>query len=321
MKYCKLQKGDKIVVIAPSTASAIISESNRQIATQRLQELGLQVELDTRCEEAEFYGTASIQARVQQIHEAFQRPDIQGVFSFIGGFHSNQLLPYLDFDLLKSKPKFFCGYSDITALNNALLAKAGLISLNGPHFSSFAEEQGFEYTMQHFKNLAFNAQDTVEAPEFWSDDLWFLNQNDRDFIPHTGHIALNAAQVSGTVLGGNISTFRLLQGTEFMPNLAGDIILFLEEAGGEESANSFIRTLVSISQQGFFKQVKGLVIGKFQKAAKRDIQVLQQFLLSHPSFAKLPIVLEANFSHVTPRFSLPIGAQCELQGEQIKFWI
>ncbi len=319
MKYCQLKSGDKVVVIAPSTASSLIDEKVREIAIKRLEALGLQVELDLTCEEAEFYGTANIAVRIEQIHKAFARTDIQGIFTFIGGFHSNQLLPFLDFELIAKNPKFFSGYSDITALNNALLAKAKLVTLNGPHFSSFGEQQGFEYTMQHFKNLAFKGSDQVLAPLQWSDDLWFLDQDKREFLPHQGHIVLNPAKVSGTVLGGNISTFRLLQGTPFMPEVEGEIILFLEEAGGEENSNTFIRTLVSISQQDFFKQVTGLVIGKFQKVSKRDLQALQSFLESHPSFKDLTIILEANCSHVTPRFSIPIGGQCTIEGDKISF--
>ena len=100
MKYCQLKSGDKVVVIAPSTASSLIDEKVREIAIKRLEALGLQVELDLTCEEAEFYGTANIAVRIEQIHKAFARTDIQGIFTFIGGFHSNQLLPFLDFELI-----------------------------------------------------------------------------------------------------------------------------------------------------------------------------------------------------------------------------
>ena len=56
------------------------------------------------------------QERVADLHDAFADQQVRAVLCTIGGLHSAQLLPLLDFDLIAANPKVFCGYSDITSL-------------------------------------------------------------------------------------------------------------------------------------------------------------------------------------------------------------
>ncbi len=89
----------------------------------------------------------------------------------LGGYNSNGLLKHLDYDLIRENPKFFCGYSDITALNNAIYTKTGLVTYSGPHFSSFGMEKGLEYTTDYFlKCVTSNEPIEVLPSETWSDD-------------------------------------------------------------------------------------------------------------------------------------------------------
>lgn len=120
----------------------------------------------------------------------------------IGGFNSNQLLRYLDYELIRRNPKLFCGYSDITALSNAIYAKTGLITYSGPHFSTFGMERGIEYTAEHFlAAMTTNEVMTVKAVEQWSDDAWYLDQERRDFIPNEGWAILQTGACEGTIIG------------------------------------------------------------------------------------------------------------------------
>ena len=79
----------------------------------------------------------SISDRVADIHEAFRDKNVKAILTVIGGYNINQLLDYIDFKLIKENPKIFCGFSDITALSNAIYSKTGLVTYYGPHFSSF----------------------------------------------------------------------------------------------------------------------------------------------------------------------------------------
>jgi muramoyltetrapeptide carboxypeptidase LdcA involved in peptidoglycan recycling len=72
------------------------------------------------------------------------------LMTVIGGYNSNELLPSLDWELIRANPKIFCGYSDITALQGAILARAGLVTYCGPHWSSFGMARHFGQTLRWF---------------------------------------------------------------------------------------------------------------------------------------------------------------------------
>ncbi|MFI6792971.1 LD-carboxypeptidase [Nonomuraea sp. NPDC050383] len=102
------------------------------------------------------------------------------VLTVIGGYNSNELLPFLDWELIRAHPKILCGYSDITALQNAILARAGLATYSGPHWSTFGMRDHFEQTLRWFTSVMFDtAPVTLTPASHWSDDLWFLDQGRR----------------------------------------------------------------------------------------------------------------------------------------------
>lgn len=89
----------------------------------------------------------------------------------------------------------------------------------------------------------------IDNSKYYRDDLWFINQENYNKRINRGMVVLNSGEAEGTILGGNLCTFNLLQGTEFMPN-AKSIILFLED--DSESAENFLlefdRNLESLMQ-------------------------------------------------------------------------
>lgn len=100
--------------------------------------------------------SSSIKSRVEDLHDAYKDKSIKAIFTVIGGFNSNQLLKYLDYDLIKGNPKILCGYSDITALTNAITAKTGIVSYSGLHFSTWAMKKEFEYNLEYFRKCLMN---------------------------------------------------------------------------------------------------------------------------------------------------------------------
>ena len=72
------------------------------------------------------------------------------VIACLGGFNANQLLRHLDYDLIAKHPKILCGFSDITALINAIYSKTGLVTYHGPHYSTFGFDRESEYTRKTF---------------------------------------------------------------------------------------------------------------------------------------------------------------------------
>ena len=106
----KLKSGDEVRVIAPSGSLKIIAEENIDHAVRSIEALGLKVTFGKNVNEVDIMGSSSIASRVEDLHEAFADKNIKAILTVIGGFNSNQLLSYLDYDLIKKNPKIFCGF-------------------------------------------------------------------------------------------------------------------------------------------------------------------------------------------------------------------
>ncbi|CAH0347356.1 putative murein peptide carboxypeptidase [Bacillus sp. CECT 9360] len=200
-----LKAGDEIRIIAPSRSMAIIKGEQREIAEDRLKQLGFNVTYGKNINDHDEFFSNSIEARVEDLHEAFADRNVKGILTVIGGYNANQLLRSIDYELIRRNPKVFCGYSDITGLNLAILQKAGLVSYSGPHFSTFGVKAGFEYTQDYFLKAVTEAKEyTIEASETWSDDAWFLDQHNRTFHKNEGYRILQEGAAEGTIIGGNL---------------------------------------------------------------------------------------------------------------------
>lgn len=310
----KLKIGDEVRVVAPSSSLSIISQENREMSLKRLSDLGLKITFSKNCEEIDEFDSSSIKSRVDDLHEAFSDKNVKGVLMAIGGFNVNQILKYLDYDLIKNNPKVICGFSDITALSNAIYAKTGLINYSGPAFATFGMIEGNEYTADYFKKcLMENGSFEIELSKEWSDDKWYIDQSKREFIKNAGPYAVNEGEASGTIIGGNLCTLNLLQGTEFMPSLK-DSILFLEddEMVGDLSAVSFDRDLQSLIHQPDFQYVKGVVIGRFQKKSAITREKITKILKTKKELDNIPVAVDFDFGHTTPLFTFPIGGTAKL---------
>lgn len=318
----KLKQADEIRVISPSRSLAIIAPKIIEIATERLKKLGFKVTFSKHVKKRDEFDSSPIKSRIEDIQEAFLDKKVKAILTVIGGFNSNQLLKYLDYNLIKSNPKIFCGYSDITALQNAIYAKTGLVTYSGPHFSTFGMLKGIEYTLEYFQKCLMEEKPfEIKPSKFWSDDPWYKDQENRKFIKNKGYLIINKGGAEGTLIGGNLSTLNLLQGTEFMPPLE-EKILFLED-DELSSPPIFSRDLQSLIHQPGFKKVKGLVIGRFQLKSKMTEELLKKIIKTREELNQIPVIANVDFGHTTPQATLPIGGKVKIlaKSNQIKIEI
>jgi len=98
----KLKQGDEIRIIAPSRSLALLSQENKDLATKKLEELGFKVTFGFNVDEKDEFISSSIESRVKDIHDAFSDKNVKAILTVIGGFNCNQLLSYLDYDLIKN---------------------------------------------------------------------------------------------------------------------------------------------------------------------------------------------------------------------------
>ena len=302
----KLRSGSSLRVVAPSRSMSIIGLEIRSEANRKLARMGLQVSVGDHVNVCDDFASSPVQQRIADLHAAFADPQVDGILTVIGGFNVNQLLTGIDYSLVAANPKVLCGFSDITALSNALYAQTGLVGYSGPHYSSFGMKHHFDYTQAYFEDCVMSGQPIDVAPSLaWSDDQWFIDQETRHAEVNPGWWVLNEGEATGTIVGGNLCTFNLLQGTSFMPTLAGTVV-FVED-DDQVKPWDFDRDLVSLLQQPGFSGVRALVIGRFQRATAMTRELLTQIVATKPELHDIPVIANVDFGHTTPTITFPIG--------------
>ena len=314
----KLKKGDTICVIAP--ASSIVSFKPKNLkrkAMERMEKsLGLKVVFSKNSHETNKFYLSSIKSRVSDLHSAFKNKNVKGIACARGGFNSNEFLSYIDWNIIKKNPKPIWGYSDITVLSNALYAKTGLVTYSGPTFSTMGakeEKNIMKYILESFQKCLMTDVPFNIIPSKYFNERKLKAQKNK------GLTVLQSGNCKGTVIGGNLCSLNLLQGTPYMPDLKNKI-LFLEDDdfGGKLSPLEFARNLESLLQCKDGLTVKGIVLGRFQKGFNMDIDRMK-FILSNTKISKnIPIIYNVDFGHTAPMITFPIGGEVAIQATKSK---
>lgn len=304
----KLKPGDEIRVITPSASLAIPQEWNteklRNDALKKLNDLGFTVSFGKYVNECDEFMSSAIEKRADDLHEAFSDKNVKMILCAIGGFNANQLLRYLDYSLIKLNTKIFCGYSDITVLTNAILKKSGLVTYSGPHYTTFGCNFDADYIVGYFKKCVVdNRPYNVMPSDKWSDF--------KGVYDNTGYWTINEGGAEGMILGGNLSTFNQLHGTEYMPDL-NNSILYIEDDSLVDS-RIFDRDLQSLIHQSGFENVKGIVIGRFQPESNITKDLLVEIIKTKKELNTIPVIANADFGHTKPLFTFPIGGKTRIK--------
>jgi muramoyltetrapeptide carboxypeptidase len=193
-----------------------------------------------------------------------------------------------------------------------MLAKADLVTYSGPHYSTFGMKLYFDYVLNYFKRCLMTDEPfEVQPSDEWTDDAWYMNQDDRKPKKNEGWWVINKGQACGSIQGGNLCTFNLLQGTEYMPSLK-DTILFVED-DAEVLPHHFDRDMVSLIQQPGFEGVRGIVIGRFQQKSKMSRELLTELIRSKKELKHIPIIANVDFGHTNQLITYPIGGKAEIK--------
>lgn len=320
----KLDKNKKIGVIAPaSSVRGVCSESVIQRGYNYLKTKGFLIEEGESVRKITQKHTAgSVSLRVNDIHNFVKRKDIGCIMAFWGGFNTNQLLDYLDYDLIKKNPKIFIGYSDVTALTTAITAKTGLITFSGPGVISFAKPEPFKYTWEYFEKICINPKNkTLIRPSFdYADDLYFLRKDNNHRIKknNEGIKIFRRGVAKGEIIAGHLQTLLVLNDTEYLPDITGKI-LFIEE--DETSTPALIdRFICQCKQLGWFKKINGLIFGRFTEQSQFSLEnPFEDLLNEYLSDAQFPVLYNVDFGHSDPIITIPNGGVCAINGDQIIF--
>ena len=293
----KLQYGDEIRVIAPSRSLTYVRKDILDNALAFLKLKGYRIRYSKNCHETDTVSSSRITSRVADLHEAFLDKNVKAVMPCIGGFNVNQLLEYIDYSIIENNPKIICGFSDITALVNSIYAKTGLITYNGPMLCSFGFHNYLAYTNEMFEKCLLNNSPYRVIP----------SEQAREYL------VIQDGICEGKVIGGNLCTLNLLQGTDFMPDL-NDKVLFIEDDNimGDYFVQEFERNLQSLLQVNGANRIRGLVFGRFDESCKIDIETLSRIVLTKKQLVGIPIICNVDFGHIEPFITFPIGGKVKI---------
>lgn len=304
----KLKKGDHIRVIAPAHGfSPKFTKEMKEQAINGLKSLGLKVSFGKFVDERNEFDTTSVEKRLEDLHQAFADPNIQAIIPAMGGSSVNQLLKYIDYDLIKKNPKVFCGLSDITAIANAIHAKTKLVTYYGPHFTMLGASKIVDYSIESMKNTFFSdGAIPLKPSEYYIDSEW-----DSQVIVNEGFWTINEGEANGNSFGGNFVTFNLTMGSEFMPDIT-DSILFLE-ANKVIDHKDVQNQLQAILNQPNSHEIKGLLLGRFQKDTGMTRALITKMIQTKKELKNIPVAANVDFGHTAPMCTLPIGGRISIR--------
>lgn len=296
----KLKLGDEVRVIAPSRNLTEVRQDVHHHAIDFWKNEGFHLTFSKNSREVGKFHSSSIASRVEDIHEAFCDPNVKMVITCLGGFNANQLLRHLDYDLIAKHPKILCGFSDITALHNAIYAQTGLVTYHGPHYGTFAFKQEAEYTCKAFFDCVMSDAPIVTTPSKAAAKYYTIQEG----------------ACEGTIIGGNLCTLNLLQGTPYMPNIRNKV-LFLEDDNimGDYFCYEFDRNLESLLQIEGADTIKGIVFGRFDDSCGLTVQTIAD-IIQDKIPKNIPVVFGVDFGHVFPTITFPIGGTVSIQANR-----
>ena len=210
IKPPKLRAEDTIGFYSPSSPATHYAPKRFERAKAYLQSKGFRLKAGSLTSKSAGYRSGSIKERVAELNNLIRDPEVRCIMSTIGGWNSNSLLPYIDYEALRNDPKIFIGYSDVTAVLLSIYTQTGIIPFYGPALvASFGElEPLVEMTYQTFADLLVEevaAPYQYAKPMFWAEERINWEDQDRPKVVNDNHwITLGKWQSTRTSYWGQL---------------------------------------------------------------------------------------------------------------------
>lgn len=325
----RLRSGDLLGVVSPSAGAAGLFPHRVRAGVAALERLGFRVRLGRHALKTTAQTAGTARQRAADLHEMFADRAVRGIVCAIGGNHSNELLPLLDYALIRRNPKVFVGYSDITVLHLALRARAGLGTFYGPALlTQFAENPvPLSYTIEHFLRCVSRPEPLgrIVAAPHWTDEYldWGRKADQaraRRLIANPGTEWLSSGRARGPLLGGCLTSLMHLRGTRYLPRFDGAII-FWETPEGDapgrgRSLSDVESCLTNLALGGVFARISGMVVGRPYGYTATETSGLKAAALSALGGRRVPLLFGADFGHTDPMVTLPMGAHASLDSRR-----
>ena len=291
LKPPPLRPGDTVGIIAPGSP---IKRDLLLAGCEGLRLLGYRPFYRNSILDRDLYFAGSAARRARELEEMFEREDIRAIVCARGGYGCNYLLPELDLAKIRSHPKIFVGYSDVTTLLTWFADAARLVTFHGPMVTKdFAQSGGVHVA-------SWNA--ALTAASAW------------DFNFSTEVKALIEGMAEGTLYGGCLSMLVSSLGTPFEIDIR-DTILFIEDVAAKPFQVD--RMLMQLKLAGKLEHVRAIIFGEMldcvQPGVEQDYS-LEEVVTRVLRELRIPVAFGLRSGHVTrENITLPLGVRCSLQ--------
>ena len=289
--FKKSQEGDTVGVIAPPSK---IDKEDLEVINNSvllLEGRGLKIKFGNNAFKDTLGYSATPQEKAEDINKMFADKEVKMIFCVSGGFNSNSVFEYLDYNIIKANPKPLCGFSDSTSLENVIYEKTGVITFNGPTFKALTS-WATPYAYQEFEKRLMQG------------DMTLGRDGDEATI-------LKECKAEGILLGGNLILVIQLSAGAYKIDFT-DKILFIEEFCLESPPELVSNHLYYMKQNGVFDKLKGIWVGNYDGSVALE-RILLDVLGDEYKF---PIIKSNNFGHTEKKTLIPVGGKARIDTDK-----
>lgn len=281
-----IEINSKIGIVCCSNGQSKNYEEKINKLLNKIEEIGYKPVCSNYIYEEDSYFSASGEERAKALLEFYENDDIKAIFDISGGDIANEILDYLDFEIIKNNPKPFYGYSDLTTIINAIYAKTGVKS-----------------GLYQIRNLIYEEEDnqTLTFKETFLDG--------KDSLKNINYYFVQDGYMEGEIIGGNIRCFLKLAGTEYMPDFEGKILL-LESLNA--TSPQVMTYFCQLKQLGVFDKINGILLGTFTRLDSEIFVPSVEEIAQKVVGRDIPIARTMDIGHGT-------DSKCIYIGEKMKF--
>ena len=304
IKPAVLKEGDTVGLITPST---YVSDPDALIAVQRTVDyFRLKAKYGPNVRKKFGYLGGTVQERVDDLHLMFRDPEVKAVIAIRGGYGSAQLLDHIDYDLIRTHPKIFLGYSDITAMLLGIHQKTGLITFHGP----VALSQFTPYTQEHFRRALFQTDPIGSV----------TNPKESNALRPTHTLrTVRPGKAQGRLIGGNLTLLSTTLGTPYEVDTRGKIFFFEDV---DEEPYRIDRMLTQLRLAGKLDAAAGIIFGECADCKPKDYKpsfnstfTLGELTDNILGNLKIPVLAGLTIGHTDDQLTLPLGAMATLDAD------
>lgn len=312
-----------IGVTAPSRGITNELDLKRlESAIKKLNEKGFNV-IETENVRTDNLGrSSSKEERAKQLESLFLDKKVDAIISASGGDFLMEMIPYLNYEVIKNNPKWFQGYSDPTWLTYTITTNLDIATIYSNNFKSFGMNPWHKSLETNIKILK---GDLINQKSFEKYELYKKNQetgledyNLTEKVKWKIITGEKEVAIKGRMIGGCLDVINEIYGTnydktqEFLEKYQNDgIIWYLENYS--LTSEDLTRVLWKLNDKGYFKYTKGIIFGRSLNYQSFYNLSFEETIKSSLKDLKVPIITEADFGHLSPRMTIINGAIAEIK--------